>query len=200
MKQISLEYSYKGNRNYVHGTDIYKQIVKNLDALGYDNWKYFELNIKKISQCNMLCFLSDKRYKHKEEIINFVLMKGSEQIFGSIIEDINSKVCSKYSFDENNITNQCIIDYTQEKITYYNPQNTFTTIDIVISVSKLYLENAVDNSGKWFLRTIKFLRPIDKIEIKKIWMKKIVQKMNIVKMDVYIEDELIGQAIGASIS
>ncbi len=198
MNGIKLEFSFKGDRNYVHGTDIYKQIVKGLTTLGYVNWQLFELNIRKIGQYNMICFLADRKHKIEGEVINFVLKRDQEQLYGSITENDNSKIASRYSFNENDITRHCIIDYNQESITYNNSQNTFATIDIVISLSKFYLENAIDNNVKWFFRSVKFLRPIDNIEYQQIWVKKILQKRNIVGFDVYAGDQLIGQAYGAS--
>lgn len=200
MKQIELEFSFKGDRNYVHGTDIYKEIVKNLDALGYNNWQYFELNIRKITHHNMTCFLTDKKQNQEGEVVSFILEKDTNRIFGSIIENTDKLIESNYSFNENEINKYCIIDYEHETITYTNPQNTFTTIDVVISMSKLYLENAVDRSVKWFFRTVKFLRPIDEIETQQIWMKKTVQKHRIIGFDVYVGNELIGYAFGASVS
>jgi|GEM_PF-3771346 len=200
MKEINLEFSYKGDRDYVHGTDIYKQIIKNLNTLGYNNWHYLELNIKKISRHNLTCFLTDNKQKLEGEVVNFVLKKDQDQLFGSIIENTSSLISTRYSFDESNITKHCHIDHEKESIIYKNPDNNFTTIDIVISMSKLFLENAVDNSVKWFFRTITFLRPIEVIESEQISMQKILQKRSIVGFDVFVGNKLIGHAFGASIS
>jgi hypothetical protein len=200
MKKIELEFSFKGNRNYVHATDIYKQLIKNLTILGFDHWQYFELNIKKITSHNLTCFISDNRQKNESEIISFIFEQDQIKLFGSIIENTNKNIESRYSFNEHDITQYCIIDYEQETITYCNSMNTFKSIDILISMSRFFLENAVDNSVKWFCRTVKLFRPIEEIESQQILVKKVVQKRNIVVLDVYIENQVIGSINGASIS
>lgn len=199
MKQIILEFSYKGDRNYVHGTDIYKQIIKNLNAIGYDNWQYFELNIKKISEHNLTCYLTDTKQKQAGEVVNFKLVKEKKEIYGSLIENSDKEIVSRYSFDEEEITNHCLIDPEQKTITYNNTQNTETIIEIIISMSKLYLENAVDNSVKWFYRTTKFLKPIDNIKFQQISMKEMLRKRTIVELNIYIDNQLVGYAYGMSI-
>jgi len=199
MKRIDLDFCYKEDRNYVHGTDIYKQIVKNLNALGFYNWQYFEVNIKKMCQNNMICFITDEKVKIEGEVVNFILKSEQEQIFGSIVENVNNKIVSRYSFNENSITKYCVIDYKYETAIYRNSENTFSTIDIVISMSKYFVENAVDKSVKWFMRSIKFFRPIEEIELRQIWIKKILHKRNIVVLEIYIGDQIAGLAYGASI-
>lgn len=200
MKQIDLEFSFRGNRNYVHGTDIYKKIMYNLAILGYSEWQYFELNVSKIAKQNMTCFLTDKKQKIDGEVANFKLLKDQKYIYGSLIENSNKKISSRYPFDENDIYKHCIIDYEQKFITYKNVQNDFTAIDVIILITKFYLENAVDKSVKWFFRTIKCSKPIDAIKFQEISMKEVMVKSIIVGFDIYMDDQLIGHGYAASIS
>jgi hypothetical protein len=200
MKHIELEYSYKGTRNYVHGTDIYKQIMKNLNILGYDNWQYFELNIKKVTQHNMTCFLSDVKQRHSGEVVNFKLIKDQIQLFGLLIENTEKTIESRYVFNEDDITQHCNIDYQQKSIIYNHAHNTFTPIDIIIAMSRCYLENAVSSSVKWFYRTTKLIRPIDELKIQHVLIKETLRKGIIVEFNIYINNQLIGSAYGASIA
>jgi len=199
MKQLILEFSYKGDRNYVHGTDIYKQIIKNLNGIGYDNWQYFELNIKKICQYNLTCFLTDTKQKQFKEVVNFKLVKDKKEIYGSLIENSDKEIVSRYPFDEKEITNHCLIYPEQKTITYCNLQNRQTIIEIIIFMSKMYVENAVDNSVKWFYRTTKFLKPIDNIKFQQISMKEMLRKRTIVELNIYIDNQLVGYVYGISI-
>lgn len=199
MNQLFLEFSYKGDRNYVHGTDIYRQIIKCLHAIGYDNWQYLEVNIKKTSRHNMTCFLADARQKQPNEVVNFKLLKEGKELYGSIIENFDRKIASRYSFDEKDITRYCQIDREQQSITYRNLQNRQEIIDVIISMSKYYLENAVDHSVKWFYRTTKFLMPVDDVKFQQISMREILRKRRIVEFAVYIDDQVVGYAYGVSI-
>lgn len=131
--------------------------------------------------------------------MNFKLVKEKKEIYGSLIENSDKEIVSRYSFDEEEITNHCLIDPEQKTITYNNTQNTETIIEIIISMSKLYLENAVDNSVKWFYRTTKFLKPIDNIKFQQISMKEMLRKRTIVELNIYIDNQLVGYAYGMSI-
>ncbi len=163
-------------------------------------WHYFELNIKKMCHYNVICSLSDKKFERREEVVNFTVMKNSQRIYGSIIQDATSPVSSRYPFNDKEIIERSIIDTGEKKITYCNPANHFSTIDIIFSISKKYLEDAVDPSVKWLLRNIHFLRPIEKIEKEKIGVKETARKMSIVKLELYVGSELIGQLVGMSIN
>lgn len=199
MREINLDFSFKGNRTYVHGTDIYRQIISNIDSDDFGIWDYFEINIKKISNCNMTCLFSDKKQKRNDEVVNFVLKNDTKKIFGSIIENSQSEIKSKYSFDDENISKYCTIDINEESITYNNSQNEFETIDVLIEMSKLYLEASSDDTEKWFFRTLKIFRPIENIETKQFKLIKTGQKMNIAIFEMFIGEELVSIGYAASI-
>ena len=199
MKSYNLSFSFKGNRNYIHGTDLYKEISTLLHRLNYTNWHFLELNIKNSFNTNLICEVSTSRFKRQEEVANFVLKHQDTRLYGSLTPDPNTIVTTRYPFNEDVITNYASIDYEKGLISYFKPDNKLSTIDVVIGISKFFLENAIDGSAKWFFRTIRFSRPILQIETKRIWLRKASQKLNIVRFEVYIGDELLGEAIGASI-
>lgn len=199
MKKINLDFSFKGNRTYVHGTDIYRQIMSNIDSNEFNNWNYFEINIKKISNCNMICFLSEKKQKLEGEIVNFTLKKDSKKLYGSVLENLESEVKSRYEFNDENISKYCVMNNEDDSMVYFNPENEFKTIDIIIEMCKLLLENSSDNSDKWFFRTLKVFRAIEETEVKQFYIKKTSQRMNIAVIDIYSGDELISRGYAASI-
>ncbi|WP_107040032.1 hypothetical protein [Brumimicrobium mesophilum] len=200
MREVNLEFSFKGDRKYVHGTDIFKQIIKTVDSLEFNNWDYLELNIRKISSYNMICYISDKKLKQNGEVINFLVKKGEVQMYGSIVENINNEIKTRIELDETDISSNCKINDNEDSITYNNPLNTVHSIDIITSICKIYLESQSNSSDKWFFRTLKLFRSIDEIESKKIRLKKTSQKLNIQAFDIFIGDEMIAQGYAASIS
>lgn len=107
---------------------------------------------------------------------------------------------SRYPFNDKDITKHCIINYAHKSVTYQNPDNTNLAIDIIISMSKFYLENAVSNTSQWFYRTIKFLTLIDDIKLHKIDMREVLRKKSIVELDLFINNQLVGHSFGASIA
>ena len=150
MKQLEFDFSYKGERNYVHGTDIYKKIMHSLNSIGYANWQYFELTIKKMCRHNLTCFLSGTQKKQADEVGNFKLLIDGKALYGSLIEDSDREIFSRYTYDEKDMANYFLIDSESKSIMYSNLQNEQALIDIIVSMSKFYLENAVDGSVKWF--------------------------------------------------
>lgn len=193
MKQVDLKFSLKGNRDYVHGSDIFKKIMNELSVLGYDNWRYFEFKLSKITHNNMTCFLAKKRQRAAGEVISFFLRRGEEQLFGSIIEN-DEKITSRYQFNENDITENCELCPEQKSVTYNNPENSFATIDVLFSTFRFYLECVVDNSVNWYFLKLSLSETIEKIESRKIWLKEIARKGKIIVIDIYIDSQIIGRA------
>ncbi len=199
MKEIQLEFSFKGDRNYVHGTDVYMKIIKEMNLLGYGEWKSMELNIKRICHHNLTCFLSEKKQVHEDEVINFTLKKDTGRIYGSIIENPDKVISSRYPFREEDIFRYAHVDYEQESITYNNPQNTFYTIEIILAIAKLYLEKAVDDSVKWYFRRITLSRPIGEIETHSVHLQKASQKNGFIGFDLFIGNKQFGEGYAAAI-
>lgn len=52
MKKFNLDFTLKGKREYVHGTDLYKEIMKITNKLDFRDWNSFELNIRNITNHN----------------------------------------------------------------------------------------------------------------------------------------------------
>lgn len=199
MTETNLEFSFKGNRNYVHGTDIYIKIIETLNSLGYDDWSYFELNIKNIAHYNMSCFITDKRQKLIGETVCFNFIKDEKQFYGSLVENTDAIIKSSYSFNENDITKSCFINYENKNIVYTKLDNSFTTIEVIISCAKYYLENAISNSVKWFYHTTKLYQPIENLNFSKLRMEEIFQKRGMVGFNIYLDNEFVGGAYGASL-
>lgn len=147
----------------------------------------------------MICIITEKRKKQKNEVVNFVLKRGQEKLFGSIIEDSNKKILKRVSFDDSEIINLCNIDMQGKSVTYSNPNNTFTTVYIATLMCRQYLAKASDNSSKWFFRTVKLFRPVEKISTKQIMIKLASQKLGIQIFDFFIDDEYLGQGYAAAI-
>ncbi|QAA82899.1 hypothetical protein EI546_14745 [Aequorivita sp. H23M31] len=198
MKELVLKFEFKGDRNYVHGSDVFVKIVDEMCARGFDNWNYMELNIKQICHNNLICFLSERKNNHENEVINFTIKKGKDRIFGTILEDPEDKIESRYSFTDEDIFENCTINYEEGSITYDNPENTFLTIEIILASAKFFLENAMDNSVKWYFRRIKLLRPIEEIETHPITLKKVSEKNGFIGFDLFIGDKQFGDGYAAA--
>lgn len=194
-----MDFSFKGDRNYVHGSDIYMKIMEEMKALDYDNWDSLGLNITQICHHNLICSLSEKRINQKDEVVNFVLKKGNDKIFGSLVEDTSKTIESRYAFNENDIFKYCTIDSEKGSIEYNNPQNTFLTIEIILAIAKLYLEKEVDNTVKWYFRRITLFKPMEAIESHPISITKISQKNGFIGFDLFVGNEQFGDGYAAAI-
>lgn len=188
MREFILDFSFKGDRNYVHGSDLYVKIENELRNRGFEGWTQFELNIKNVCHNNLICTLSSEKNVQENEVINFSVKKNGSKLYGSIIENHDHKIETNYPYNEAGIFEHCISDPQIGQITYSNENNEYTGIEIILAMAKHYLEEHVDPAVKWFFRRIVLNRPLDGVESHPIMIKMISQKAGFVGFDLYVGD------------
>jgi hypothetical protein len=144
-----LNLAYKGNRNYLHGTDIFNALES-----------YFQ------SRGGFLTSLSFRSFAKKQLEIRLkkpILIDTLPQAEGLVryptfelpfwLVESDQDVNNRYSYDERLITQYAIIDF--EDIRILRP-NHFTLIENIVAITK-YLSNIKYplNSGKWIFGKIK---------------------------------------------
>lgn len=199
MKQVVLEFKYKGNRTYVHGSDLYSKIEKELKSEGFEDWHQFELNFKSICYHNLTCYLSKDKNVQENEVANFSVKKNGHRLYGSITENQNHKINNKYDYDEKAILRFCTIDPEEQSITYNNPENTYLNIEILLAMAKYFLEDQVDNTVKWFFRRISLSRSVDGVGRNPMCIKMISQKVGFVGFIVSVGGTQIGSGYAAAL-
>jgi len=151
-----IKFKFKGNRNYVHGSDIFN----NITALLKEDEFTLDLSIRKVS--TSYCVL--KQQAEDGDVVTSIIKTNSGQY---VLVNGNESVTERYEFDEENLVANASIDNT---LISMDSNTHFTLIENVIALTKKLnysLEPEVD--GKWLFGQLKltaqFPKEFGKIEI-----------------------------------
>jgi len=143
MKEIfDLEFCFKGNRNYIHGTDIFTKLAEK-----YDNVIKIDIAFHGISVDNM-SFFSTKP-NGKELKVTFKCQHDSETIKLFGIEN-GSMVNCRYEYLEEKIVENSTVDISQESIILNIPAE-YSFIEHIVAMNKALVEKIYSEvNGKWY--------------------------------------------------
>lgn len=142
MKGFMMNLEFKGQRNYIHGSDIYNSISEELSELGYDYIK--KLAFKSFAR-HQVRFTLDSAESTSAFAFGILSTAQDSQKFYLIETD--EPVTDRYPYDEALITDKAVIAGSQ--ITG-KADNLYSVIENVIALTKqLNYQLSPDVSGKW---------------------------------------------------
>ena len=151
MKSQKLKFSFKGDRNYVHGTDIFNECTsyfkKNLDLSESMSFKMKIKNIIK-SECVLHVLSSTEKLPIDIDPCVEIVLNNKEKTIHCFIEEANIPIIDSYNFDENKILKSSKIE--GNKI-YLKDKNEFSDIENIFIMNKIILsENLPKINKNWF--------------------------------------------------
>ena len=186
MIDMNINFSFKGSRNYVHGTDIFNKITENID----DDISKIDLAFHGISNKN-LRFTTNSPvnkndikviFKYKNDSNNQIILYGYEN---------SSSINNRYRYNEDIVCNNSKLNIEQKEISL-NQKTGFTFIENIVAMNKYLLENLFKVEGKWYFTRLQLDKPIHMIN-KDI---KIRFKSNfnfkLTRSEIVVEDDIIG--------
>ena len=191
MKEIKydLEFCFKGNRTYVHGTDIYNKIVEILNNDMKDT--KIDLSFHGVAKKNIL--LSNKK-PEDENLIKFVCKYTGENNERKILYGMerNHNITCQYTYPEEEICQLSDLDLENKEINL-NKDTSYSFIENSVALNKYLLENLFpDVNGKWYFTRLQLLDA----PTNKIYPLKLVLKANfnfkLTKTEIFISDKSMG--------
>ncbi|AJC85226.1 hypothetical protein IMC75_01875 [Campylobacter peloridis] len=184
-----LEFNFKENRNYIHGTDIYNAIL----SLYKDNIaSNFELSFHNIAHNNLI--LSDIKPDNLQKlrfVCNFLKKDSSICCLYGIDNPLSKPTLSKPYLEES-ITENITINHIEKSIILNNP-SVFTYMEEIVALNKYLLTKLFHEvKGKWYFSKLQ----IQNIPLEKTYPIKLIFKSNfnflIVKSAIYLGDKFLG--------
>ncbi|AJD05314.1 hypothetical protein ACUMG2_000808 [Campylobacter lari] len=184
-----LEFNFKENRNYIHGTNIYNTL---LSIYKDDIISNFEISFHNIAYNNII--LTDTKpddLKDLRFICHFIAKDSMIHYLYGIDNPLSKPTLSK-PYPEENITKDATINHDEKSIILNNTSN-FTYIEEIVALNKHLLNNIFPQAkGKWYFSKLQF----QNIPLEKSYPIKIVFKSNfnflIVKSEIYFNDKFLG--------
>ena len=139
----SLNFCYKGERNYVHGTDIVNALYSHfIDDIITD----IDLKFNGISLTNLDLF---DGYNHENVKVNVRLTLNGEKKNMQLIENGESINCRK-NYNEDKIINLCNINLARQEVSL-NETTGYTLCENFVAMNKFLLQSIYpDVKGKWY--------------------------------------------------
>lgn len=146
MEQYNLEFCFKGNRSYVHGTDIYHEIS---NLLSSNIEEKFDLSFHGIATNNMLM---SQRVPKDNNLIKFVCKyidksKNKIVLYGTELE---SKIECRYEYLESDICALSKVNIIEREV-ILSQDSSYSFIENNVALNKYLLETLFpDINGKWY--------------------------------------------------
>ena len=144
MSQYKLQMKYKGERNYVHGSDFFTQATTTL-LIDYSGW--LERIVFRRFTKNHCLLVLQKPLNSTATVATILWRRGNGEQLPAWIVEGKEKVQERYPYDESAVTTGSLID--GESISYIG-SNEYSVIENVIALTKkLNYALSPEINGKW---------------------------------------------------
>lgn len=188
---FDLEFCFKGNRTYVHGTDIFNKIVEYLHVKGIEVLS-FDLSFHGIAKNNIT--VSYEKPDNKTTLkfaFKYMDISSNKHILYGLE---NKKIIDcRYEYKEDMICKASTIDIAKQEVKLSKCTG-YTFIENIVALNKYLLENLFPSAnGKWYFTRLQLK---EKINIDNNDSIKLVFKSNfnfkLTKTEIYIKDKSLG--------
>jgi len=156
-KKFDLTFCFKGNRNYVHGTDIFIKILEHFTNAHDIDIAFHDIAIKNMD-------FSTEKPKNKKIQVTFKCLKSEEKIKIFATEN-NTNILCRYKYYEDKIINNSTINLEKENI-ILNKQTKYSFIEHIVAMNKTLHETLYSNvNGKWYFTRLRLEKDINMSDI-----------------------------------
>jgi hypothetical protein len=183
----TLQFVFKGSRNYVHGTSIFNALIQAACQRGLVNGK-IDLSFKHMIH-NPLCILEERSPSSDDFVVAKVSGNKGERFVLCIKESSETKEADRHEFNENEVCRDSVV--SDKKIVQYNPHHP-NRIELLVSLCKKMHLECVDDTKKWVFSRYNGQFPIPKPQkVELCIIKQIGSRMTC--NDVLINDQKIAE-------
>ncbi len=156
----NFSFCYKGDRDYVHGSDIYNSIIRYLEQRYETFGGRSVLSIHKLSTHNMIGeILEDpgQGVPNASVVFQFETSGDARTLF---MLETDALIHCRYEYDEDSITQSTRMEHDPRSISVRN-QTRYTPIEIIIALNKKLMQRAFAvEKGKWLFTRLSLDRPL----------------------------------------
>ena len=184
ISEMELFFPFKGERNYVHGTDIYNKLK---DITLSFNPKKMDVRFNGMSKKSLIV---KKNADISLAKVNFSFESSGVEYRYSLIEG-STDIIAKSIYDENVILRLSALNLERKEVCQQSNSG-YTFIENVVALNKYLLSSILtEKKGKWLFTRIEIERFADESSLVVI---KLVKNFNyrIVKSDIYVDNDCIG--------
>jgi hypothetical protein len=188
MKKYSLEFCFKGSRNYVHGTDIFNKVIKQLKNEMLN--KKIDLSFHGIARTN-IDLVNEKPDNEKliKFAIKFINKDNKKEVMYGI--ENGKKIECRYEYPEENIYNLSNLNLEKKEVVL-NKDTSFSFIENIVALNKYLLVNLFSNAhGKWYFTRLQLKENIDSNYPLKLILKGSFN-LKLTKTEIFVDNKSVG--------
>jgi hypothetical protein len=149
MNDLKLKISFKGNRNYVHGTTMFDETVRLLSEVGYRQLVKVEFLINRMSSANLRLAVEPYRETSSaNDAVAVMRFYANEHAMQACIKIDDGVPETRISYNETAVTDICEIDAATRSIRLLNELVGFSQIEVLVSMNKAMHLAVFDNPAK----------------------------------------------------
>lgn len=192
---FNLSFRYKGDRNYVHGTDIFQAVRNWLAGNGYTDIVNVELSFHKIIRSNLRCRLVEGTSVIENE--NFAALfrfQYKDSDFTILLWEDETPVTERYPYSEAEITDAAVVEPVEKKISL-SQHLEYTPIEKIVALNKYLLTSLFsDQEGKWYFGKLELQKDFLNLPADSAFELKLERNMGVryTKSSIKVEGESIG--------
>jgi hypothetical protein len=163
MKTVSANFKFKGDRNYIHGTDMYNHTMEQLlktHKLNTSNRVRLSIHSIASKQCQLILGEPGESFSKPSNLIADLVVETPEENIAAMVVEADQPVTERYPYDEAKIESLCKIIDQQIEI---KENSGYTPIEVAVAMNKqLHNHLLPHKDGKWFFTRIDLDRPFKK--------------------------------------
>jgi hypothetical protein len=152
MKKIDLNFSYKGDRQYIQGPDIFNQCFRVLMEQTLDEVGNLEFAIHKMTDSNLTLMLYQKQQAPEVDSRDIAILKFSScgRLWQANLINADTKPVDRVPYDENSIIELCEIDADARWIILKSGEAPYSDMETLVSMNKaLHMKLFPQLQGSW---------------------------------------------------
>jgi hypothetical protein len=179
-----LDFCFKGDRDYVHGTDIVNKLMRHFAPYAPQN-----IDVKFNGSVANNLDLLEATAGSDAKVNIAVMLQGEAKKFQLV--DNGQAIHCRYPYDESLIISNTRLDLAGQSI-HLQQVTTFTFCENFVAMNKHLLQSIFpDEQGKWYFTRMELEHPIKDAALVSV---KFIKNFNfrLTKSNLYIEDQCVG--------
>ena len=165
MRTTPMRFRFKGERDYIHGPDIYNEMMEQIEA-HYSRSTLGKLRLAMHTfaskQCNMIIGEIDEIPLKPERAVSELKIDTTRGRLVTRLVETDYSIDGRYEFDESHIENWSSINGENIVIT---GDSGYSAIEVAVSLTK-QLHNRLfpSNDAKWIVSVVELERPLERAD------------------------------------
>jgi hypothetical protein len=161
METFDLDFQYKADRTYVHGTDIFNSAAALItDRLGLGGFNDINMTLHRVirNQLSAEVYPGLTHQRPADAAVAISFSDGTGQRHAVFMKEAARKVTGRYEYDEDAIVDPAKIERDLRIISLERP-SPFTDIELIVALNKGLMKAIFpDAKGKWYFTRLQFDR------------------------------------------